>query len=372
MLWQLRSGQVQPGPQDSPVEALPPAVSVFRIEKPGMNPAGQVEVWAPGSANEDERAGLLHALQAYRTNDFAEVARRLTALVGRHPESAAAYYHLGVSHLFLGQDAEAARALEAAERLSTDEDLRREASWHLALVYRRTGRAPLAEDRLKAQCRDRTGAGWERACAGVRELAVRHRLFGVVTDAGGRPLSGAVAGEYVVRFRHEIIVGSPTTFSTITGPDGSYSLSGLLYSPARQVLVRAAMPGYFTAIRVVPFASEMRVDLTLDPWEYISLGAPVRGTLDDRDASCGDPTERCERFALRIPRDGILEVAVGTTRREDVDLHLEAPDGDVFGPHIKAPLRLVLPASANATYQIRVVRYATDGPRDFTLTTALR
>jgi hypothetical protein len=371
MLWQLRSGQVQPGPQEGPVEPLPEAPSVFRIDKPGMNRAGQVEVRAPGSASEAERAGLLHALEPYRANDFAEVARRLTALVERYPDSAAASYHLGVSYLFLGQDAEAARALETAERLSTDENLRREASWHLALVYRRTGRAPLAEDRLKALCRERTGAGWERACAGVRELAVRHRLFGVVTAADGRPLAGAAAGEYVVRIRPETFVGSPTTFSTITGADGSYSVSGLLYSPAKQVLVRAAMPGYFTAIKVVPLASEMRVDLTLDPLVYISLGTTVKGTLDDGDATCGDPTERCERFALTVSGDGILEVTVGTTRRDDVDLHLEAPDGDVFGPHLRDPLRLAIPASANATYQIRIIRYA-DGPRDFTLATRLQ
>jgi hypothetical protein len=54
-----------------------------------------------------------------------------------------------------------------------------------------------------------------------------------------------------------------------------------------------------------------------------------------------------------------------------VDLHLEAPDGDVFGPHLRDPLRLAIPASANATYQIRIIRYA-DGPRDFTLATRLQ
>jgi hypothetical protein len=224
---------------------------------------------------------------------------------------------------------------------------------------------------LKALCRESTGTRWQRACAGVRELGVRHRLFGVVTTGDGRPLAGAAAGEYVVRFRPEVIVGSPTTFATTTAADGSYSVSGLLYSPAMQVLVRAAMPGYFTAVKVVSVASEMRVDLTLDPLVYIPLGATVKGTLEAGDATCGDPMERCERFALTVPRDGTLEVTVETTRREEIDLHLETPNGDVFGPHMRDPLRLAIPASGEATYQIRIVRYAA-GPHDFALTTRLR
>ncbi len=151
----------------------PDAASVFQLEKPGIHArAGTDLVWR-GSPDSEAAQDLTRALEPYRTDDFAEAARRLRALVGRHPQSASGHFYLGVSELFLAADANAVTALENAERLAKDDaDLAGETAWYLALAYRRTGQHERAATRLRALCRGRTPRS-DQACGGLDELSRR-------------------------------------------------------------------------------------------------------------------------------------------------------------------------------------------------------
>jgi len=80
-----------------------------------------------------------------------------------------------VSELFLDRSADAASALENAERLAReDADLAREAKWYLALAYRRLGQDARAADQLDALCKAGVPRS-EQACAGLRELSTSPR-----------------------------------------------------------------------------------------------------------------------------------------------------------------------------------------------------
>jgi TolA-binding protein len=144
--------------------------SVFRLEKPAAPvPGGTGLVWrgtnVPQSAVEFEQA-----LDAYRADDFSEAAQRLKGLVRREPQNAAARFYLGVSELFAGDNAAAAATLEAAATLAGEEAGGREATWYLALAYRRTGQRDRAAASLNALCASK-GPHAADACAGLRELA---------------------------------------------------------------------------------------------------------------------------------------------------------------------------------------------------------
>jgi len=370
-LWQSRTTPAalpaQRAAPDGP-RATPPA---FRFEMPNVPGGGRVEQLLRDSAPAAERADLAHALEPSRSRDFGEVASRLRTFVRRHPASAAGHFYLGVTELFLFRDAQAVTELEVAERSAkADAYLSRETAWYLALAYARIGEIDKAKARLEALCQGQNARS-PRACAGLRELAAPYTVSGAVTDASGAPIVDASVGEYVVRFRPDIIVGFPTRFAGRTDGAGNFSLSGFLSAPAPEVMVRAAKPGYFTAVKRVPIAPSMRVDLTLDPWVHMPLGTVVRGTVERGDAACGDPTELCERFALTVSASGTLEVSVTAPIFEGMDLYVDTPAGEVFGPLPRAPLRLAIPAVAGSTYQIRVLNF-TDRPREFELHTRLR
>lgn len=171
LLRQSRSIPQAPAPPPLSQDVrLPNVPSVFTLEKPSMPaPAATDLVWR-GAAGSDE-ADLTRALEPFAADDFAEAARRLRALVGRYPQSAAGHFYLGVSELFLARDADAATALENAQRLAKDSaDLAREAGWYLAVAYRRTGQTELAAATLDALCRGQSTRA-AQACAGLRELS---------------------------------------------------------------------------------------------------------------------------------------------------------------------------------------------------------
>ena len=94
--------------------------SALQLQKPtvGINPDSDL-LWRGSGGSES--ADLANALEPYEQDDFAEAARRLKVVVARHPQSAAAHLHLGVSLLFLRQPASAVSALETAERLASNQ-----------------------------------------------------------------------------------------------------------------------------------------------------------------------------------------------------------------------------------------------------------
>ena len=167
LVWQ--SGEIPPPIARDVRQADAP--SVFQLEKPAIPVrAGTDLVWR-GSPDSVEAGDLARALEPYRTNDFGEAARRLSAFVSRHPQSASGHFYLGVSELFRAADAGAVTALENSERLAKDDaDLARETAWYLALAYRRTGQRDRAAGQLDALCQGGTVRAGQ-ACAGLSELS---------------------------------------------------------------------------------------------------------------------------------------------------------------------------------------------------------
>jgi len=144
--------------------------SVLQLQKPtvGLNPDSDL-LWRGSGGS--ETADLAHALAPYAQDDFAEAARRLKVVVARHPQSAAAHLHLGVSLLFRRQPESAVPALETAERLASNQpDLAVDANWYLALAFHALGQNERSVEKLNAVCRSQTARA-SSACAGVRELS---------------------------------------------------------------------------------------------------------------------------------------------------------------------------------------------------------
>jgi hypothetical protein len=365
IVWQFRSA---PAPVQVARDIhLPAAPSVFTLDKPAIQPSAASDILWRGSATPEAAADLARAVEPYVAGDFAEAARRLRALVSRDPQNAAGHFYLGVSDLFLDRDAEAVKSLEIADQLSKGNlDLEREVVWYLALAYRRTGQIERAGARLAALCRGQ-GPRAGRACAGLRQLAGPRTVFGTVTGPDGVPLAGVSVGELVVRLGPAFNVAGPSDVSTTTDANGDYKVAGV-----QTPVVRASKPGYFTAGKVVSRTQDTRVDFVLQLLVYVSLGQVIRGRVEAGDLGCGDPQEVCDQFALAVPARGTLEVSLASSIPSDLDLHVETPAGEAFGPPIGAPypLRVSVQAEAGATYQIRVVGFA-DRPRDFELTTRL-
>ena len=144
--------------------------SVLKLEKSivGVNPDSDL-VWR--GSGRSERADLALALEPYAKNDFADAERRLKDVVSRHPQSAVAHLHLGVSRLFLRQPGAAVFPLETAERLAgTQPELTADAGWYLALAFHALGQHERSVEKLETVCRSQTARA-PSACAGVRELS---------------------------------------------------------------------------------------------------------------------------------------------------------------------------------------------------------
>jgi hypothetical protein len=131
-------------------------------------PAGAALTVRSGAADgRDFLNDLASALEPYRSDNFAEAARRLEPLTQKYRESAEPHYYLGVSRLFLEQNS-ALESLEAARRLA-DETLRDDVSWYLALALDRAGRLEEARREIEALC-SRSGDYQKQACAAQEEL----------------------------------------------------------------------------------------------------------------------------------------------------------------------------------------------------------
>jgi cytochrome c-type biogenesis protein CcmH/NrfG len=377
LMWQFRGAPTASAPPQVALNRQPAtAPPVFRLVKPAIQGPGAPDILLRGSPKPGEAEDLARALEPYRTDAFAEVARRLRAVISRHPQSAAGYFYLGVSEMFLDRNAEAVTALQAADRLAkNDANLGREIAWYLALAYHRSGQSGRAADALNALC---TGQGPRsaRACVAIRELAGPLTLSGVVTGRGGVPLAGARVSEWTVRLGADFNVAFPTGLTATTDSTGHYTVTGLLTSRSPQVIMVALKPGYFSIGKILSISGDTQIDFVLDPWVHISLGEVVRGTVQPGDTVCGEPNsnERCHYYALTVSAGGTLEVSLASPKLDSTwDLHVETPAGDAYGPPIGAafPLRVAIPAEAKSTYQIRVVSISPD-PRAYELTTRLR
>ena len=363
-------GALMVWPIDDGLSASRP--SVFGIDKEellSLVPSGQPRF---GPADAGERADLAEALAPYASGDFDEAARRLRALVNVRPTSGPAHFYLGVTRMHAGRDLRAAPSLEFAQRAARVEapHFLHSANWYLAMVFVRVGQLDRARPMLKALC-DSQGDTAGRACEGLQELRTSIRFSGIVSGPDGEPLAGVTVGQHLLRSEDIYLVTEPTRLTTTTDRSGRYAVVGLPLSLASSAIIRAAKPGYFTRTAGVPILRESQADFRLARWVQIPVGTVVRGTVTPDEMPSGNPRERCDEYALTVPANGTIEVSVDAPDREMMDLYVETPAGDVYGPQDGDRMRLVLPAGAGSTFQIRILNFS-EQPQPYALTTRLR
>jgi hypothetical protein len=325
---------------------------------------------AAGRQSAAERLDLLQALVPYREGDYARATTEFAALVARHPQSAAGHFYLGLSELMRGRSPNAIGALETAYRLESPEsDDASEMLWYLAVAQYRAGRPDLAQATLSVLCTGRSIRS-APACAALGTLSVPRTLRVTVTDTSGTPLSGVLVGEHVDRSAPDFHVFSFSVFSGRTDATGRVEISGQTVTSRERLLVRAAKPGFFTSAVALPAGLEMQHHFTLRPWVMTAMNQTIRGTTR-LDAFCEAADEPCQRYAVTAPRNGRLDVSVRTSVREGMDLWVEMPGGDIYGPRADRPLQLEFDAIAGTTYEIRVLSFR-GVPREFELSIRIR
>ena len=270
----------------------------------------------------------------------------------------------------MDRDRLAVRALEDAERLAGSRDLQlaRQSAWYLAIGYWRTGQLDRARLRLTILC-DNPGEFSERACTANRSMGLV-TLSGTITAIHGTPLAGVTVGHYLVDVGTQAIL-TRTSFASASDASGKYTIVGVPEVRGTGLVLRAAKPGYFSARGGTRLHTEMRADFQLRPWAIVPLDDVVKGTLDAADDGCGDVNEPCRQLAVVAPSSGLLDVSLTTATPRQMDAWVEDPGGDVHSPAIGAPLRVLIPVVAGATYQITIQSWVPNSP-PFELTMQLK
>lgn len=146
-----------------------PSSTAFRLEKaPVMMPASAVLVFRGANEGAPSDKELTDALAPYESDDYSQAAQRFEQLARKYPQLAEAHFYLGVSRLFLNNNQDAARELEAAHRLAKP-PLVDESGWYLALAYQRLGRANDARRLLEGLCHS-AGRDAAKACLAEQVL----------------------------------------------------------------------------------------------------------------------------------------------------------------------------------------------------------
>jgi len=148
----------QPAPVANNVPATapsapPPTVAALEIPLAPLAPPGNDAV-APltrGAHNAEPSIDeLLPAFNAYNAADYTTAAKRFTALKKDYPHNEIVLLYLGVSQLFLHQDADAAGTLTLARRAATPASADA-AEWYSAIAAQRL-HSPDAKTLLDALC----------------------------------------------------------------------------------------------------------------------------------------------------------------------------------------------------------------------------
>ena len=151
----------------------PQAPSVFVWEKlPVRLQASTVLVLRGGQqANRRTYAGqLTTALTSYQDDHYAEAEQQLATLAKAFPNGVESQLYLGICRLALEQNAEAIPPLVAAQKLGPGR-FRQDATWFLALAYRRLQDSARSSAQLQKLCSGKSEYA-TRACTGIHELSV--------------------------------------------------------------------------------------------------------------------------------------------------------------------------------------------------------
>jgi hypothetical protein len=161
---------VPPGPPAAPAPSEPEFV--LAMDKPVIELPPESLILRSGSPDR-YAAALERALEPFVRNDYPAAASQLETVVRDYPDRPHPVYYLGISRLFNGAPAEAARDLEHAQRLAgAGTSLYAEAAWYRAVALERIGQPAMAAGALLELC----GSGGDRdvqACDGLRTLLKR-------------------------------------------------------------------------------------------------------------------------------------------------------------------------------------------------------
>jgi predicted Zn-dependent protease len=141
---------------------------VLALTKPDLKLSLAALQWRGAAGDNPLITDLAPAFEAYRNDDFAEAARRLEPLTGKHPGSVEVFFYLGVARLIQNDASGARRALDAASGLA-DQAFAPDVAWYLAVADERSGDRASARARLDRLCRE-GGARAADACQGAQRL----------------------------------------------------------------------------------------------------------------------------------------------------------------------------------------------------------
>src|SRR5262249_49922214 len=132
--------------------------------------------------------------------------------------------------------------------------------------------------------------------------------------------------------------------------------------------------GYFTDVEFansnyLPLSKDATLDFTLAPLTRIPLGEIVEGRSPLGDRVCshwGYGASACQRFAVKVPVSGILEVDMSAPQF-NFDVDIVAPNGTfaLYDGSWRSPHRAI-EVEAGLTYEIRVIG-GWEPPRTFEL-----
>lgn len=152
-------------PAPSPAAPAAPVPVQLAFAKPAVKLGPDALTWRGGATDNQFLRDLAPAIEAYRTDAYAEADERLTALAVRYPSATEVLFYLAASRMLRGDLAGAEAPLTAAADVagSTFAD---DVAWLLAVTRQRLGRTAEARSALTALCA-RTGPRSADACAAL-------------------------------------------------------------------------------------------------------------------------------------------------------------------------------------------------------------
>lgn len=145
--------------------APPPTVAALEIPLAPLAPPGNDET-APltrgGHSAEPSVNELLPAFDAYNAADYATAAKHFTALKKNYPHSEIVLLYLGVSQLFLHQDADAGATLALARHAAAPNSADA-AEWYSAIAAQRA-HSPDAKALLDSLCKNASSKYSAESC----------------------------------------------------------------------------------------------------------------------------------------------------------------------------------------------------------------
>ena len=164
----LRPAEQPPTAPETQVAAVTPAEFTLPLDKPDVKLTAAALVLRSTGRNSAFVDEIAPAINAYRSNNYADADKQFQALESRYPKSVEIPFYRGISRLFLNDAAGAVQSLETARRLD-DDTFAPDIAWYLAVAQEHTGQRTRARAELDALCKGRSAYA-SKACDAVRNI----------------------------------------------------------------------------------------------------------------------------------------------------------------------------------------------------------